>query len=721
MSDSNMDFSDEIGPDGEPSMEDILASIRKVIAADSHDNRAADRNVEPRVGPSADFGETLVEGEMAALQEDGLISADDGDGANSGKPEPELETLGDMQDLLAEPQDSASVENEQEDEEDILELVAFIDEHGQNSAKEFPDEETPKVQDEPDFVIEVGDDGQPLPEIEDILPENDLETLVDDVQDQKPDRLATKDKDASDFTKNERQDEQIVDDSIEIAFDETLDLVIDEDASSFVTTPMGRGTDETVSKPKDAPAPQILSRPKPVDLQNGDAELATSWKDAIVEPVGEALKNAGDDEPQVDLPETSETTGDQKSELGKLMEDLLASPIDDAGEDVEPVAEQSEMSGALDMPGEDGAEDGQEDTVEAAFSDVQSLTTEFEAEQGEDAAEADDDIDLVKSLLSDLMGDDEASEDGEEGADGAFDVQEYALASDEVDTQTGILDEILDENIALETEQADAEADPDEAQSELAKIALEAKKEAAMTASLERQVETLDVEGEGADDEVVFDVSDIKSRLALAAGTAAMGGALASKGLQAELASSETDGQAQIDEQIDNQAEPQVQEFAQEARKQDTGQQDTGQQEAGQDNTGQDLSAQAGSTQAEIDTGALVGDAERVEPENTSNAALEEIPQLDTMPQTEETEDMMKPVDINKLVDEETDREASEAFASLNQAVRDKTKLEESGPPIGDLVQEALKPMLQEWLDKNLKTIVERAVTKEIKRISSGK
>jgi len=37
------------------------------------------------------------------------------------------------------------------------------------------------------------------------------------------------------------------------------------------------------------------------------------------------------------------------------------------------------------------------------------------------------------------------------------------------------------------------------------------------------------------------------------------------------------------------------------------------------------------------------------------------------------------------------------------------------------LVKEALRPMLQEWLDKNLKAMVQRAVTKEIKRISTGK
>ena len=87
----------------------------------------------------------------------------------------------------------------------------------------------------------------------------------------------------------------------------------------------------------------------------------------------------------------------------------------------------------------------------------------------------------------------------------------------------------------------------------------------------------------------------------------------------------------------------------------------------------------------------------------------------------EEDEPMVRVVKTESLVDEGTQKESSSAFASLTSAVNEKTKLEESGPAIGDLVQEALKPMLSEWLDKNLKGIVERAVTKEVKRISSGK
>ncbi len=91
-------------------------------------------------------------------------------------------------------------------------------------------------------------------------------------------------------------------------------------------------------------------------------------------------------------------------------------------------------------------------------------------------------------------------------------------------------------------------------------------------------------------------------------------------------------------------------------------------------------------------------------------------------PAYEQEEDpMVKIVKTETLTSEETDKDASQAFASLSSAVREKTQAQESGPPIGDLVQAALKPMLQNWLDENLKAIVERAVAKEVKRIASEK
>ena len=73
------------------------------------------------------------------------------------------------------------------------------------------------------------------------------------------------------------------------------------------------------------------------------------------------------------------------------------------------------------------------------------------------------------------------------------------------------------------------------------------------------------------------------------------------------------------------------------------------------------------------------------------------------------------------IIDEVTETATVGAFASLTNIVEEKATVAERGDRIGDLVMEALQPMLKEWLDKNLKGIVERAVTKEVKRISSGK
>ncbi|WP_371395807.1 DUF2497 domain-containing protein [Fretibacter rubidus] len=78
-------------------------------------------------------------------------------------------------------------------------------------------------------------------------------------------------------------------------------------------------------------------------------------------------------------------------------------------------------------------------------------------------------------------------------------------------------------------------------------------------------------------------------------------------------------------------------------------------------------------------------------------------------------------VSKDTILDEVTETATAGAFAQLNNAVEEKAVFEERGDRIGDLVQEALRPMLKEWLDANLKGIVERAVTKEVKRISSGK
>jgi cell pole-organizing protein PopZ len=56
------------------------------------------------------------------------------------------------------------------------------------------------------------------------------------------------------------------------------------------------------------------------------------------------------------------------------------------------------------------------------------------------------------------------------------------------------------------------------------------------------------------------------------------------------------------------------------------------------------------------------------------------------------------------------------AFNALAQTV-----LVQNGKTLDDLVKEMLRPMLQNWLDNNLPTLVERLVRQEIERVARGR
>ena len=116
-----------------------------------------------------------------------------------------------------------------------------------------------------------------------------------------------------------------------------------------------------------------------------------------------------------------------------------------------------------------------------------------------------------------------------------------------------------------------------------------------------------------------------------------------------------------------------------------------------------------------LDTEFAVEDIEAADPET------EIVETEDLFVDPQETEDMAKTARKNAIINEVTEEATSDAFAELTKAVDDKAVYTESGPRVGDIVQDALRPMLKEWLDDNLKGIVERAVAKEVKRISSGK
>lgn len=67
------------------------------------------------------------------------------------------------------------------------------------------------------------------------------------------------------------------------------------------------------------------------------------------------------------------------------------------------------------------------------------------------------------------------------------------------------------------------------------------------------------------------------------------------------------------------------------------------------------------------------------------------------------------------LVSEETSRQVAAAFGELSEAFASRSR-----KSFDEMAEEMLRPMLQEWLDNNLPTLVERLVREEIERVARG-
>jgi cell pole-organizing protein PopZ len=67
--------------------------------------------------------------------------------------------------------------------------------------------------------------------------------------------------------------------------------------------------------------------------------------------------------------------------------------------------------------------------------------------------------------------------------------------------------------------------------------------------------------------------------------------------------------------------------------------------------------------------------------------------------------------DLDALVSESTAVASAHALASLN-------RISTGGRTLEDVVKDCLRPLLKDWLDRNLTTLTERLVQKEIRRIT---
>ena len=457
----------------------------------------------------------------------------------------------------------------------------------------------------------------------------------------------------------------------------------------------------------------------PDESQSADSELDDLLKS--IEDISEP-ENLEVDKPVI--PETSiETTSSDVAVLDEAPDDDLSTMLDNMLNEGEAAATELEVSEDFENlelvldPAADLLDDSsdleaelledlniEDDVLDADLSSgvmkpdsdielVKSLMAELTGEplhadeeiievaETETALETDDEIESeidsdLESVVSDLSGDDISSETlelAEPTDDSAEDVMDEILSltlDDELELQEDI-PRVPDAVASLKEIAAQAEADAKDVESKFAKTLAAAAAGVAATAAVAQN----DEEPEA--DDILSELDDIVDIV--------------------EEAPLEGDLQTSLSElDLDDLVEEEVLTSLADTNIQDLlDDEETG---------GTEDIVEGISYEAEIDV------------ETTSQSDTETNKIID-----EETTLMPRAAKSDAILDEVTETATADVFASLNKVVEEKATIAERGDRIGDLVQEALRPMLKEWLDANLKGIVERAVTKEVKRISSGK
>jgi uncharacterized protein len=71
--------------------------------------------------------------------------------------------------------------------------------------------------------------------------------------------------------------------------------------------------------------------------------------------------------------------------------------------------------------------------------------------------------------------------------------------------------------------------------------------------------------------------------------------------------------------------------------------------------------------------------------------------------------------ELRPIISEAASRQVAKSFEHLSVALS-----EERNTSVAQMTEEMVRPMLQDWLDNNLPTLVERLVREEIERVSRG-
>lgn len=403
---------------------------------------------------------------------------------------------------------------------------------------------------------------------------------------------------------------------------------------------------------------------------------------------------------------TPEISGRDDAEMNALLEDILSSPDEGL------------------LPVSDAVTAQQTDTT---LADLDELVSDLTLDASADAdlpvaranmdsvrVESGEDLDLVKSLMADLSDDPDAFSADNFSADDDLDALLAIPEVEDINVEVPVA-EVVGDTAEVEAESA---AEEEEILGDILDMTLEDELLAQpddidLTQDVTSQFSSEDVaalEVENAEANETLDMDDMLGTLDLTTDVDAATGDEALPSLTDIAAAAEADAMAaetiEIDSATSTAFDP--------------------------------LSAIAGVTAVGGGLAALhIDDQEAdVTPETAVVTATTELPTtapivetstpIETPTPTEkmssqETSMPVHAVKTDAILDEVTESAAAGAFAELSSVVEDKAIFNERGPRIGDLVQEALRPMLKEWLDANLKGIVERAVAKEVKRISTGK
>ncbi len=639
----------------DPSMEDILASIRRIIADDAQEVAQAEtsdsgdvRQLAPISQVDQDQNKTLINPESAHDTEDSvdfddILIMDDDDFAAVELEIPDAE-------LFA--ADNASNGGLLDDDMDALtaEIQGIIDNSEPTALNASP---LPVQQDEVAMIdvvdVDVSDISVESAPVIDIFPET-VEVSAD--IDSGDDLLAM--------------------------FDNDIDLILDmEDAVEFtdVTSPDEGVTqkvlDETVTEIPTATQQDILPSPAEPDLGTSDLDaialvesLLTDDEDgfaadeaALDDLIAQSNSELGVEtiDPSMTSGQTDMSADDDLDLVKSLMADLTDEALLEAApEDVQtsaniPAAEIDVMDDILELTMADEAELNVElDKLSDLSSNTEKPSDEADIAVLDETADIDDDVESVDASINALL-----------QIAASAEMEAVGLQS----PQTATLDDLLDSNSNLDIDSLDTDildilnADPD------AKPAFD------LDAAL------MDIEKAAA---------DIKEDIAV---------------VSEPLSGTDTLAGMDLETLLPIETEDKQPDMADELSRDDIS-------DIFDDTDDNEVITEPSKPVETNETGDKVASKADLKPEPTPEQENPEMPQL---------------VAKDAILDDVTEVATAEAFASLNQVVEDKAVFAERGPRIGDLVQDALRPMLKEWLDGNLKGIVERAVAKEVKRISTGK